>query len=84
MCDFRGHSWRAPLPSLVMVAVPIPARPAVGTGWLGALLLTTLGALIVLVGMRVFRVLGPRELDLLERTQRPDVARILTLLGRRS
>lgn len=76
MCDFRGHSWRAPLPSLVMVAVPIPARPAVGTGWLGAL--------IVLVGMRVFRVLGPRELDLLERAQIPDVARILTLLGRRS
>ena len=59
-----------------MVAVPIPARPAVGTGWLGAL--------IVLVGMRVFRVLGPRELDLLERAQIPDVTRILTLLGRRS
>jgi hypothetical protein len=66
-----------------MVAILIPARPAGGAGWLEALLLTALGAVIVLIGMRVFRVLGPRELDLLERAQIPGGARILTLLGRR-
>ncbi|HIM50567.1 MAG TPA: hypothetical protein EYM36_01470 [Acidobacteria bacterium] len=74
---------RASLPSLCMVAILIPARPAGGAGWLEALLLTALGAVIVLIGMRVFRVLGPRELDLLERSQIPVGARLLRLLGQR-
>jgi hypothetical protein len=66
-----------------MVAILIPARPTGGAGWLEALLLTALGAVIVLIGMRVFRVLGPRELDLLERSQIPVGARLVRLLGQR-
>ena len=74
---------RASLPSLGMVAILIPARAAGGTSWFQALLLTAIGAAIVLGGMRVFRVLGPREMDLLERAQIPWSAQILALLGRR-
>ena len=66
-----------------MVAILIPARAAGGTSWFQALLLTAIGAAVVLGGMRVFRVLGPREMDLLERAQIPWSAQILALLGRR-
>jgi len=74
---------RASLPSLVMVAVLVPLRLFGGTSWLKTLLLTVLGVVLVVVGMRVFRVLGPRELDLLKRAQIPGSTRVLTLLGRR-
>ena len=72
---------RSSLPSLTMVVVLISVRPNGGTSWLEAVLLTMLGVATVLVGMRVFRVLGPRELDLVRRTQLPGSALILRFFG---
>jgi O-antigen/teichoic acid export membrane protein len=75
--------FRAALPSISMVAILIPLRSFGESGWLEVVFHTALGFIIVLIGMRVFRVLGPRELDLLERAKVPGVAWIFFFLGRR-
>ena len=72
---------RVTLPSLVMIAVLIPSRSFLGTSWLEAILLTVVGAAVAVIGMRMIRVLGPRELDLLERAELPG-ARVLVRLAR--
>ena len=74
---------RAALPSLAMGTVLILIRPTGAPSWFQAVLLTVVGAAIVLAGMRLFRVIGPRELDLLERAQIPGGAWILAFLHRR-
>ena len=73
---------RAALPSLAMGTVLILIRPTGAPSWFQAVLLTVVGAAIVLAGMRLFRVIGPRELDLLERARIPGGAWLLAFLHR--
>ena len=57
--------------SLTMAAVLGAARQVWTTSITEAAALTALGVLIVLAGLRVFRVMGPGELDVLQRASIP-------------
>ena len=75
---------RAALPSLAMLAILTAARSMWSTSWVEVVALTTLGVAVVAIGMRVFRVLGPRELDLIERAQLPGRSAIIAWLKPRA
>lgn len=57
--------------SLTMAALLVAARQFWSTSLLEASVLTVAGVVIVLVGLRVFRVMTPLELDVLERASIP-------------
>jgi hypothetical protein len=54
-----------------MTACLVSVRAMWPTSVLEALACTALGVFVVAVGLRLFRVLGPGELDLLERASIP-------------
>jgi hypothetical protein len=57
--------------SLTMAAVLGAVRRVWNTSAVEAATLTALGIVIVLVGLRVFRVMGPGDLDVLQRASIP-------------
>jgi O-antigen/teichoic acid export membrane protein len=59
------------LVSLIMATVLETIRQVWSTSAVEAVALTALGVLIVVVGLRLFRVMGPGELDVLQRTSIP-------------
>jgi O-antigen/teichoic acid export membrane protein len=69
------------LMSLVMVACLASVRAMWPTSALEAVSSTILGVLIVAVGLRLFRVLGPGELELLGRTSIPGKHLLIRWLG---
>ena len=78
-----GFVARAALPSLAMALVLLPLRRVLPPTAASAVGLTLLGALTVLVGMRWFRVLGARELDLLRRARLPGMTHVTSWLNSR-
>ena len=75
-----AFALRAALPSVLMVAVVVLGRSVLPTSWPQVVGLTLLGIMVVALGTRVFRVLGERELDLIERARLPGGARIIRWL----
>jgi O-antigen/teichoic acid export membrane protein len=75
----RLYAVRFPVAFAARVCLStVPMGVVVGVGrlvfpstWLSAALLTLAGAALTLLGMRWFRVLGPREVDLLRRARLP-------------
>jgi O-antigen/teichoic acid export membrane protein len=66
-----GFGTRVTLVSLVMVALLSAIRQFWVTSIAEAVTLTTLGVVVVVTGLRAFRVMGPGELDVLQRTSIP-------------
>jgi O-antigen/teichoic acid export membrane protein len=79
------YPWRfaakITLVSLVMVACLVAVRLLWPTSLLEAVVATILGAAIVAIGLRLFRVLGPAELDVLERASIPGKHLLVRWLG---
>lgn len=79
------YPWRfaakVALVSLIMVACLVSVRAIWPTSLLEAITATALGAAVVGVGLRVFRVLGPGELDLLEQSSVPGKRLLLKWLA---
>jgi O-antigen/teichoic acid export membrane protein len=68
---------RVALSTILMGVVVAAGRLVLPTSWLEAASLTLLGAVVAVLGMRWFRVLGPREIDLLRRARVPGRSIIL-------
>jgi O-antigen/teichoic acid export membrane protein len=66
--EFAG---KVTLVSALMAAVLLIGRWFWPTSWIEAATLTAAGIVIITVGLRVFRVLGPNELDVLKRSSIP-------------
>jgi O-antigen/teichoic acid export membrane protein len=66
-----AFALRAALPTVAMVAVVGTARTFVATGWPEAVGLTLLGVVTVAIGAKIFGVVGPHELELIERAALP-------------
>ncbi len=70
-----GFPWafaaRVTLVSLVMALILSAIRQVWSTSVIEAAVLTTLGVVVVLVGLRVLQVMGPNELEVLQRTSMP-------------
>lgn len=77
-------AFRAAMPSLAMATVVITARSLWSTSWMEVIVLTALGVAAVAIGMRQFHVLGPRELDLIDRAQLPGRSTIIAWLKPRA
>jgi O-antigen/teichoic acid export membrane protein len=79
------YPWRfatkVTLVSLVMVACLVPLRSVWPTSFVEAATATALGVAIVGVGLRLFRVLGPAELGLLESASIPGKRLLIRWLG---
>lgn len=71
------------LVSLIMVACLAAVRAVWPTSLVEAIVCTFLGAAIVAVGVRLFRVLGPGELEILERASIPAKHLLVRWLGAR-
>ena len=76
-----AFALRVSLPVLLMGAVIWPLRGVVGVSWPGTLGLTVLGALVVAIGLRVFRVLDEESLDLIRRSRMPMSAQLTRWFG---
>lgn len=76
-----GFVGRLAVPSAIMAATVALARVPFETSWTQAIATTLLGVAVVLVGLRAFRVLGPREIELLNRTQLPGKALFIAWLS---
>jgi len=72
---------RVTLVSLAMAAILSAIRQVWPTSAIEAAVLTSLGIVIVLVGLRVLRVMGPNELEVLERASIPGKRLLLQWLG---
>jgi O-antigen/teichoic acid export membrane protein len=85
----RGYGVRFPwsfaakvsIASGIMAAVLITIRQRWPTSVVEAASLTLLGALIVVLCLRLFRVLGPGDIDVLERTSIPGKRLLVRWLG---
>jgi O-antigen/teichoic acid export membrane protein len=79
------YPWRfaanVGLVSLVMVACLVSVRAIWPTSFLEAATTTIMGVAVVAWGLRVFRVLGPDELDLLEQASIPGKRLLIQWLG---
>ncbi len=67
--------------SALMAAALVALQRSWSTSWTQATVLTIVGVSIVVIGLRVFRVLGPDELDVLNRTSIPGKHRLVRWLG---
>ena len=68
---------RLAVPTMIMAAIVGATRTALSPGWPSAIALTLLGAAVMLLGVRLFGVLGPREVDLLRRARLPGASLII-------
>jgi O-antigen/teichoic acid export membrane protein len=66
-----GFAARVALVSLVMAALLSAIRQFWDTSIAEAMTLTTLGVVVVITGLRALRVIGPSELEVLQRTSIP-------------
>jgi O-antigen/teichoic acid export membrane protein len=79
-----AFALRVALPTIMMAVAVGLGRLLLPPSWATTGALTLLGALIVIFGVRWFGVLGPRELDVLQRSQLPGGAMLLKWLSRSS
>ena len=66
-----GFAARVTLVSVVMAALLSAIRQFWDTSFVEAMTLTALGVIVVVTGLRVFRVIGPGDLEVLQRTSIP-------------
>ena len=64
-----------------MAATLLTLRPIVGSSWPAAIGLTVLGASVVALSMRWFRVLSSREVELLRRAGIPGNELIIAVMA---
>ncbi len=75
-----AFALRAAVPSAVMLLILTAIRSIWSTSWIEVITLMVVGVVVIALGMRLCRVLGPAELDLIDRTQLPGRSTIIAWL----